>query len=305
MSIEPANKIWMDGKLVDWADANVHILTHALHYGTGVLEGIRFYETPKGTGVFRLTDHMERLVDSSKIMLLDVPYSVPELVDATKALLRANGIASGYIRPLVYRGYGEMGLNPLPTPTSVSIASWAWGAYLGDDTINKGIRLHVSSWQRINDNALPPTAKTTSNYMNSALAKVDALRAGFDDGIMLNSRGQVAEASAMNIFIVRDGAIITPPLSSGALRGLRRDSVMRVASDLGYPVHEADLVRSDLYLADEMFVVGTATEVAAVRSVDDREIGEPGPITRKIHDFMADVVRGKVDEYSEWVELVD
>ncbi len=305
MPLQEVAKIWMDGELVDWNDAKIHVLTHGLHYGTGVLEGIRFYDTPNGIVVFRLTEHIERLHKSCKVMLLDPPFDVKQLVEATKDTIRVNGERAGYIRPLVYRGYGEMGLNPLASPVNVSIAVWPWGAYLGDESITKGIRLHVSSWQRISDNSLPPSAKTTANYMNSALAKVDALRAGFDDAVMLNTQGQVAEASAMNIFIVRNGKLYTPPLSSGALRGLRRDSVITVARDLGFEVTETEMVRSDLYLADEMFVTGTAAEVAAVRSVDDREIGDPGPITKQIYDTMAKAVRGELDQYKQWIEYVD
>jgi branched-chain amino acid aminotransferase len=304
MPLQPVEKIWMDGDLVDWQDAKVHVLTHALHYGTGVLEGIRFYETDEGTAVFRLTDHMKRLRDSAKIMLMDLPYTTEQLVHAAKELIRVNGLRGGYIRPLAFRGYEEMGLNPLTCPVSVTIAVWPWGNYLGDDAITKGIRLHVSSWQRISSNALPPAAKSTANYMNSGLAKVEANRAGYDDAVFLNESGHVAESSGMNIFIVKNGSLITPPLSSGALAGFRRDSVMTVARDLDIPVFERDLVRSDLYLADEMFVTGTAAEVAAVNSVDAREIGEPGPVTRQLYDVMQDAVRGKVDKYRHWVEFV-
>lgn len=303
MALEPVEKIWMDGELVDWQNATVHVLTHALHYGTGVLEGIRFYDTDEGIAIFRLTDHMKRLADSAKIMLMDIPYSTVELVEATKNLIQVNGLRGGYIRPLVFRGYNEMGLNPLTCPVSVTIAVWPWGNYLGEDSITKGIRLHVSSWERVSPNSLPPAAKSTANYMNSGLAKVEANRAGYDDAVFLNQKGQVAESSGMNIFIVKNDVLITPPTSSGALSGFRRDCVITVARDLGIEVREADLVRSDLYLADEMFVTGTAAEVAAVNSVDSREIGKPGPITRKIHDVMQEAVRGKVDKYRDWVEF--
>jgi branched-chain amino acid aminotransferase len=295
----------MDGELVDWDKAQVHVLTHALHYGTGVLEGVRFYDTDDGIAVFRLTDHMNRLRDSAKIMLMDVPFTTEQLVAATKNLIKVNGLRGGYIRPLVFRGYEEMGLNPLTCPVNVTIAVWPWGNYLGDDSITKGIRLHVSSWERVSPNALPPAAKSTANYMNSGLAKVEANRAGYDDAIFLNSKGQVAESSGMNVFVVKNGTLLTPPTSSGALAGFRRDCAITVAKDLGIEVHERDLVRSDLYLADEVFVTGTAAEVAAVNSVDSREIGKPGPITRKIHDVMQDAVRGKVDQYKHWVEFVD
>jgi branched-chain amino acid aminotransferase len=304
MPLQPVEKIWMDGELVDWDKAQVHVLTHALHYATGVLEGIRFYDTEDGVAVFRLGDHMKRLSESAKIMLMDLPFTTDQLVDATKELIRVNGLRGGYIRPLAFRGYAEMGLNPLTCPVNVTIAVWPWGNYLGDDAITTGIRLHVSSWQRISSNALPPAAKSTANYMNSGLAKVEANRAGYDDAVFLNESGHVAESSGMNIFVVKNDTLLTPPLSSGALAGFRRDSVMTVARDLGIEVHERDLVRSDLYLADEVFVTGTAAEVAGVNSVDSRDIGKPGPVTRQIHDVMQDVVRGKVAKYKDWVEFV-
>jgi branched-chain amino acid aminotransferase len=306
MALQPVEKIWMDGEFVDWQNAQVHVLTHALHYGTGVLEGIRFYDTDDGVAIFRLTDHMRRLAESAKIMLMELPYSTEELVEVTKELIRVNGVRGGYIRPLAFRGYEEMGLNPLTCPVNVTIAVWPWGNYLGDDSITKGIRLHVSSWQRISSNALPPAAKSTANYMNSALAKVEANRAGYDDAVFLNERGLVAESSGMNIFIVKNGELVTPPTASGGLAGFRRASVIQVARDLGITVREGDLVRSDLYLADEMFVTGTAAEVAAVNSVDARDVGsgKPGPVTKKIHDVMHDAVRGKVAAYKHWVEYV-
>ena len=296
--------IWMDGELVPWEEANVHVLTHALHYGTGVLEGIRAYKTAQGTAVFRLTDHMRRLLASSKIMLLEPKFSLEELVEATKYLIRETGMEEGYVRPLVFRGYGEMGLNPLPNPTQTVIAAWPWGTYHDPSAAAAGIRVVVSSWQRINDNALPPASKTTANYMNSALAKVDSLQAGYDDAILLNQQGFVAEATGMNIFAISDGVITTPPLSSGALRGWRRDSVIKVAGDLGYVVKEENLRRTDLYVADELFVTGTAAELVPINSVDNRVIGSLGTITAEIQDTMNQIVRGQLDKYSDWVEYV-
>jgi branched-chain amino acid aminotransferase len=302
--MQTVSKIWMDGELVDWDKAQVHVLTHALHYGTAVLEGIRVYSTDQGRVVFRLTDHIKRLADSSKLIALDLKYSVDELVEATKTLLRETGLEEGYVRPLVYRGFGEMGVNPLNNPTQVLIACWPWGAYHSPEAAEKGIRVCVSSWERINDNSLPPASKTTANYMNSALAKIDSLRAGFEDAIMLNNQGFVTEATAMNLFSVKDGVITTPPLSSGALRGLRRDAAIKVARDLGYDVKEENLRRTDLYLSDELFATGTAAEVTPIRSVDDRVIGPRGPITAQIQGTMSDVVRGRVDKYKDWAEYV-
>jgi branched-chain amino acid aminotransferase len=299
--LEKTSHIWMNGELIAWDDAKVHALTHALHYGTAAFEGIRAYNTDNGTAVFRLTDHMKRLHNSGKIIYMDVPYSVEQLVEATKELFRTTGVKEGYVRPLAYRGYGEMGLNPLPLPVDVMIAIWPWGAYLPQE----GIRMSISSWQRPDHNAFPPSSKTSANYINSGLAKLEALNAGYDEAVMLNSKGEVAEASAANIFIVRDGEVLTPPVSSGALRGFRRESVMQVARDLGYEVRESVLVRADLYTADEMFVTGTASEVAPVRSVDDREIGNgEGTVTKQIQETMLAAVTGKLDKYKDWLEYV-
>ena len=306
MPLQTVEKIWMDGELVDWADAKVHVLTHALHYGTGVFEGIRAYETSEGPGVVRLTEHMERLHSSAKILMMDVPYSVDELVAATKATMVANELPSAYIRPLVYLGYGEMGLNPLPCPVSVSISMWPWGTYLGDEGIANGIRAKISSWQRHDPNILPPTAKATALYLNSALAKVEAIKAGYEEAILLNGHGYIAEGTGENIFIVSRGVVLTPPSSAGALEGITRNSVITIAEDLGYEVREANMVRSDLYLADEVFCTGTAAEVVPIRSVDDREVGngKPGPITQSIQETYTAAVRGQVDKYKDWVEHV-
>src|SRR5688572_16120641 len=228
MPITPSDKIWMDGKLVDWDDARVHVLTHALHYGSGVFEGIRAYPTSGGPAVFRLREHIQRLADSAGMLLMDVPYSVDELVDATVETVRVNGLESCYIRPLVYCAYGEMGLNTLPCSVSVSIAVWPWGSYLGDEGMAKGVRMKVSSWQRHDPRALPTGAKATGFYINSTLAKVEALKAGYDEAIMLNSQGVVAECTGENIFVVKDGVVRTPPLSAGILDGITRDSVITI-----------------------------------------------------------------------------
>ena len=304
MPITPTAKSWLNGSLVDWDDARIHVLTHSLHYGMGVFEGVRAYETPDGPAVFRLTDHMQRLHDSARIMLMDLPYSVEELVEATKDVVRASGLPSCYIRPIAYFGYGEMGLNTLPCSVDVSIACWPWGAYLGDDAVTKGVRMKISSWTRHDHNTMPPASKTTGNYVNSSLAKVEALKAGYEEAIMLNRQGFVSECTGENIFVARHGRIITPPLSAGALEGITQSSVTAIARDFGFEVVEGDLVRSDLYVAEEMFLCGTAAEVSAVNSVDDRPIPCPGPMTAAIADEYGKAVRGQVDRYKDWCEHV-
>ncbi len=302
MPITPTEKIWFNGELIPWDEAKIHVLTHSLHYGMGVFEGIRAYETDSGPAVFRLTEHMERLHDSAKIMMMELPYTVAELVEATRETVRASGLPSCYIRPIAYYGYGEMGLNTLPCKVDVAIACWPWGAYLGDDAATKGVRMKVSSWTRHDHNSMPPLAKTTGNYVNSSLAKVEALKAGYDEAIMLNPLGFVSECTGENIFVARQGALITPPTSAGALRGITQDSVMTIAADLGFEVRIDDISRSDLYVAEEMFVCGTAAEVSAVNSVDDRVLPCPGPMTTAIASEYAKAVRGKVDRYKDWLE---
>lgn len=304
MPITPTPKIWMNGSLVDWADANVHILTHTLHYGMGVFEGIRAYETADGPAVFRLTEHIERLHKSAKILGMPMPYSVDELIAATKETVASTGLDSCYIRPIVYFGYGEMGLNTLPCKVDVSIACWPWGAYLGDDAVEKGVRLKTSSWTRHDHNTMPPAAKTVGNYVNSSLAKVEALQAGYDEAVMLAPNGLVAECSGENLFVARHGKLLTPPLSAGALEGITQSTVMTIAEDLGFDARTDNLARSDLYIAEEAFVVGTAAEVSSVNSVDDREIPCPGPMTRAIAETYGEAVRGKIDRYRHWCELV-
>jgi branched-chain amino acid aminotransferase len=302
--IEPTQQIWMDGTLVPWDEAKVHVLTHSLHYGSGVFEGIRAYETKKGPAVFRLTDHIARLYRSAKIFTIEIPYTPEELIEATKETVRASGLPACYIRPLVYLGYGEMGLNPLLSPVNVSIAVWPWGAYLGDEGVQHGVRMKISSWRRHDPNIIPPAAKGTGQYINSQLAKVEAIKAGYDEAIMLNPQGYVAEATGENIFIVRDGDVITPPLAAGALVGITRDSVLTIARDLGIAVHEAELVRTDLYTADEVFLCGTAAEITPVREIDDRTIGEPGPVTKKVQEIFQSAVHGDLEQYSSWLEHV-
>jgi branched-chain amino acid aminotransferase len=302
--ITPTEKIWMNGELVDWDDARIHVLTHTLHYGMGVFEGVRAYETPDGPAVFRLTEHMARLHNSAKIMGMELPYSVEELVEATKAVVRASGLPSAYIRPIAYYGYGEMGLNTLPCTVDVSIACWPWGAYLGEDALTKGVRMKISSWTRHDHNTMPPASKTTGNYVNSSLAKVEALKAGYDEAIMLSPQGFVSECTGENIFVARDGVFVTPPVAAGALEGITQDSVIAIAKDLGFEVRFDYLTRSDLYVCEEMFVCGTAAEVSAVNSVDDRDIPCPGPMTSAIAAEYAKAVRGQVDRYKDWLEHV-
>jgi branched-chain amino acid aminotransferase len=304
MPLNESKLIWMDGEMVPWPEAKVHVLTHSLHYGLGVFEGIRAYETSTGPAIFRLTPHIKRLFNSAKIYMLDIPFTIDEIIQATKDTVRENGLNSCYIRPIVYLGYGEMGLNPLPCAVNVSIAVWEWGAYLGDEGIRNGVRMKVSSWQRHGVNAMPPAAKGTGMYINSSMAKVEALKAGYDEAILLSPQGYVSECTGENIFIVKDGAIYTPPVSAGALEGITQDAVRTIARDLGYEYAEANIVRSDLYTADEAFLSGTAAEIVPIRSVDDRELGDPGPVTRAIQDVFFKAVRGEVPEYAQWNEHV-
>jgi len=304
MPITPTEKIWINGELIAWDDAKIHVLTHSLHYGTGVFEGIRAYETSRGAAVFRLTDHMERLHSSARIMMMDLPYSVEELVEATKLVVRESGLPSCYVRPIAYYGYGEMGLSTLPCSVDVAIACWPWGAYLGEESLTAGVRLKTSSWTRHDHNTMPPAAKTTGNYVNSTLAKIEAVKAGYDEAMMLNPQGFVSECSGENIFVARHGKLLSPPLSAGALEGITQDSVMTIARDLGLECALSDIARSDTYIAEEMFLCGTAAEISAVNSVDDRPIPCPGPMTTAIGAEYHRAVRGETDRYKDWVEHV-
>jgi branched-chain amino acid aminotransferase len=304
MPIEKTQQIWMDGALVPWDEAKVHVLTHTLHYGSGVFEGIRAYATADGPAVFRLKDHIDRLFDSAHLFLMVIPYSPGEIVEACKDTVRVNGLDSCYVRPIAFLGYGEIGLNPLPCPVSVSIAVWPWGSYLGEESLNAGVRMMVSSWRRMDPNVNPVAAKGTGIYINSSLAKIEAIKSGYDEAILLNTQGFVSECTGENLFIVKDGVLITPTLSSGALAGITRDSVMTIARDLGYEVREEVMLRHDLYLADEAFLTGTAAELVPIRSVDDREIGTAGEITRKLQETYFAVVRGEVERYRDWLDHV-
>jgi branched-chain amino acid aminotransferase len=294
-------KIWMNGVLVDWNDARVHVGTHGLHYGSGIFEGIRAYETPKGSAVFRLTDHMKRFDNSARLLGMDLGYSVDELRKACHDVIAANGLPECYLRPIAFYGYGELGVSAVGNPVDVVIMSWPWGAYLGEEGLKSGIRAKISSWQRIGPNVIPHVAKATGVYLNSMLAVMEANRSGYDEAILLTAEGYVADGSGENVFIVKDGELFTPDLSTSILPGITRDTVIQIAQDLGYTVHEKSLIRSDLYLADEAFMTGTAAEVTPLRAVDDVEIGV-GAITLEIQEAYLDTARGRSERWAQWLE---
>jgi len=306
MSLTPTKYIWMDGKLVPWKKAKVHVLTHTLHYGLGVFEGIRCYRTPKGPAVFRLKDHMKRLENSAKTVGIRMPYTVKELMEATKLTIRANRIEECYIRPIVFYGYGVMGLNPAGAPVNVAIAVWPWGTYLGEEGLERGVRVKMSPWVRIHPRILPPHAKLVANYANSILAKVDALESGYDEAILLNAEGYVAEGPGENVFIVKRGILITPPPSAGALPGITRDSIIRIGKDLGIKTVERDFRPEEIYRADEAFFTGTAAEVTPIREVNGRRVGsgKRGPVTEKLQRIFFNVVRGMEPKYGFWLDHV-
>jgi branched-chain amino acid aminotransferase len=301
--VQETEKIWMNGELVDWADAKVHVGVHGLHYGSGVFEGIRCYDTPKGPAVFRLRDHMQRLHNSARLLHMQVPFSVEDLTAATGELIGANGLPECYIRPIAFYGYGQLGVAARDNPIETVIMSWPWGTYLGDDAQTQGIRAKISSWQRVSPNIVPHVAKATGVYVNSMLAVTEANNAGYDEAILLSPEGTVADGSGENIFIVRDGVIYTPDLATGILPGITRDTVTQIAQDLGYTVVDKPLIRSDLYLADEVFMTGTAAEVTPLRSVDDHEIGV-GPVTLELQQAYLDTVRGRSDRWGQWLHHV-
>jgi branched-chain amino acid aminotransferase len=307
MPITEVDKIWMDGELVDWRDAKVHVLSHAVHYGSGVFEGIRAYETSRGAAVWHLEEHLKRLFRSAKLYHMDIPYSVEAITDGVKDVVRANGLNACYIRPLVLRGYGEMGVNPLSAPVNVFIAVWPWGAYLGEDALEQGVRIKISSWRRNSQNSLPAAAKATGQYINSVLAKVESVKAGYDEAIMLNEAGMITDGSGENVFVLRDGVLTTPPISAGCLDGITRQSVMTIARDLGYEVREENLVRTDLYNADEAFFTGTAAEITPIREVDDRVVGEGhrGPVTKELQGAFFSATKGETERYVSWLTYVN
>ena len=304
--VEKAKKIWMDGKFVDWDAANVHILTHTLHYGLGVFEGIRCYLCADGrSAIFRLPEHVERLFNGAHAVLLNIPFTREAIVGAILETLRVNGQKAGYIRPLVFIGDGAMGLHPQNNPVRVAVVTWPWGAYLGDEGLAKGIRAKVSSYIRHHVNIMMTKTKTCGNYVNSILAKLEVTKDGYDEAIMLDTEGYICEASGENIFIVRHGRIKTPPLTS-ILPGITRDSVMTIARDLGLVMEEQRFSRDELYMADEAFFTGTAAEITPIREVDRRTIGkgEPGPVTKKLQEIFFQVVKGAKPEYQRWLTYV-
>jgi len=303
--LEEVEKIWLNGKIVNWKDAQIHLLTHALHYGSAVFEGIRCYDTPKGPAVFRLKDHIKRLFGSAHIFGMHMPYSQKELYDATLELIKVNKIKECYIRPIAFYGYGKMGLDPAGCKTDVGIAVWPWGAYLGEDGIKNGIRMKVSSFNRHHINSMPTKAKVSGSYVNSILAKVEATKAGYDEAILLDTNGYVSECTGENIFIVRNKELITPP-HENILEGITRESAIAVARDLGIKVREEMFTRDQMYISDEAFLTGTAAEITPIREIDDRKIGEgkPGPITKKIIEKYNEIIHGKDSKYFQWLDFV-
>jgi branched-chain amino acid aminotransferase len=302
--VTTADLIWMNGEFVSWEDAKVHVLTHALHYGTGVFEGIRAYETERGTAIFRNEDHLDRLRRSAEMYYMELPYQTGKLREVTHELIVRNGLRSCYIRPLVYRGYGPMGLDPLSNPVEVTIAVWEWGAYLGEEGKRNGVRAKVSSWQRISPLSLYPHAKACGQYINSVLAKIEATKAGYQEAILLDHIGNVCEGTGENIFMVRDGVIYTPPQTASILDGINRKSVMTIARDLGYELVEREIARGELINADELFLTGTAAELAPVREIDDHPLGPPGPVTREIQGVFEDALCGRAPQYADWLDIV-
>jgi branched-chain amino acid aminotransferase len=304
--LSTADLIWMNGEFVAWEDAKVHVLTHCMHYGTGVFEGIRAYDTEVGTAIFRHHDHLARLENSAKLYYMDVPYSREALREATHELIARNGLRSCYIRPLVYRGHGPMGLNPLDNPVEVSIAVWEWGAYLGDEAKVTGVRARTSSWRRISPDSLIPHSKASGQYLNSVLAKIEATKSGYEEAILLDDHGRVCEGTGENVFVVKDGAIVTPPQTASILDGINRKSVIEIARDLGYEVVERDVARAELALADEVFLTGTAAELTPMSSIDDIPIGSGarGEITHAIQSAFEDALHGRSERYREWLDVV-
>ena len=302
--MQATEKIWMNGELIDWDDAKIHVGAHGLHYGTGIFEGIRCYDTPQGPSVFRLRDHLDRFANSAKLLYMQLPYSPEELRAVCKELICTNGLPSCYLRPLAFYGYGELGVAARDNPVEVVIMSWPWGTYLGDDGLKNGIRAKVSSWQRIGPNVIPHVAKATGVYLNSMLAVTEANNGGYEEAIMLTQDGYVADGSGENIFVVRDGVLYTPDLSAGILPGLTRDTIIQIAQDLGHTVVEKNLIRSDLHIADELFMCGTAAEVTPISEIDDIKIGV-GPVTKEIQKAYLDTVNGVNDRWAQWRDPVE
>lgn len=300
-----ADKIWMDGKMVDWDEAKVHVCTHALHYGSGIFEGIRAYETENGTAVFRLKEHIDRLFNSAKIFKMEIPYTKEEFRQAVKDIIKANNLKSVYIRPLVYRGFEQLGINPFKCPVNCTIAVWEWGAYLGEEALAKGIKTKISSYARSYINSTSQKAKICGNYINSIFAKMEAIEAGADEAILLDTRGFVTEGSAENLFWVRDGVIYTTPTAT-VLEGITRDSIIKIAEDMSYQVQEKYICRDELYISDELFFTGTAAEVTPIREIDNYQIGEGkrGPITENIQKKYFAIAKGEEEKYLSWLDYI-
>jgi branched-chain amino acid aminotransferase len=294
-------KIWMNGELVDWADARVHVGAHGLHYGTGVFEGIRCYDTDRGPAIFRLKEHLQRLEDSAKLIYMELPYSTDELRAACHETIAVNGLAEGYLRPIAFYGYGELGVHSGANPVDVVVMCFPWGAYLGEDSQTQGVTAMVSSWRRVGPNTIPHAAKATGVYLNSMLATHEARRCGYDEAILLTEDGKVADGPGETIFMVKDGVIYTPDLSASILPGITRDTIIQIAQDRGHTVVEKSLIRTDLYTADEVFMTGTAVEVTPVRAIDDHEIGV-GPVALELQSAYADTVRGRSERWPQWLD---
>ena len=305
MPVKKVEKIWMNGKLVNWDDANIHVLSHVVHYGSSWFEGIRCYETKKGSAIFRLDKHIDRLYDSAKMYRAVIPYTKKEMEAAIKETIKANNMKSCYIRPIAYRGYGDVGVSPVGCPVDVSVIVWEWGKYLGADALDKGIDVRVASWSRPAPNTFPTMAKTGANYMNSQLIKLEALADGYAEGIALDTQGHVSEGSGENIFVVRDGSIVTPPLIDALLPGITRSSVLALAKDASIPISEAHIPREMLYIADEVFFTGTAAEITPIKTIDRLTVGEgkPGPITRELQKRFMSVVQDGNDPHG-WLNFV-
>ena len=304
--MEPTELIWMNGDFVAWDEAKVHVLAHGLHYGTGVFDSMRCYETADGPAIFRNVDHLQRLLQSAELYYMPVSYDLARLREATTELVARNGLSSCYIRPIVYRGYGQIGLNPLEADVEVAIACWEWGAYLGEAASRDGVRAKVSSWRRVPPDALIPQAKASGQYLNSVLAKIESVKAGYDEAILLDDGGHVCEGTGENVYLVRDGEIVTPGHHNSILDGVTRRSLIQIARDLGYGVCERDIARAELYLADEVFLSGTAAEVVPVREIDDHTIGSGrrGEVTKALQGAFDDAIHGRSERYRQWLDFV-
>ena len=307
MPVQKTDKIWHNGKFINWDDAQLHVLSHVVSYGSGIFEGIRCYETPGGPAIFRLHEHMQRLQNSGKIYRMELPFSADEFSNAACELVRLNKMGACYVKPIVIRGYGEVGVNPLGAPIECYIACWSWGAYLGPEALAKGVDVCVSTWTRIAPNTLPAMSKAAANYMNSQLIRMEAVVNGYSEGIALDSDGHVSEGSGMNIFLVHDNTLYTPPLAASILPGITRDSITKIATDLNIPVKEAVIPREMLYIADEVFFVGTAVEVTPIRTIDKITIGKgvAGPITRRIQEEFFALTSGKKTDRHNWLTPVN